>query len=102
MDIKHILKDHAYQNIPLTFEEAYELGVYAWSSCLLWEQSSAQENPAMLQMPHSLRQQGALLCANTAHPQMPMVVGMEVRILSDYAGLMSEHPIQELGDASRN
>ena len=27
-DIKHILKDHAYQNIPLDFEEAYQLGLY--------------------------------------------------------------------------
>lgn len=33
MDIKHILKDHAYQNIPLTFDEAYELGVYTIQGC---------------------------------------------------------------------
>lgn len=31
--IKHLLKDHAYQNIPLTFEEAYNLGVYALKGC---------------------------------------------------------------------
>ncbi len=33
MDIKHLLKDHAYQNIPLTYEEAYELGLYALEGC---------------------------------------------------------------------
>lgn len=33
MDIKHILKGHAYQNIPLSYEEAYELGVYALKGC---------------------------------------------------------------------
>jgi anthranilate phosphoribosyltransferase len=33
MDIKHVLKDHAYQNIPLNFEEAYELGVTTLESC---------------------------------------------------------------------
>lgn len=32
-NIKHLLKDHAYVNIPLNFEEAYELGVYAVESC---------------------------------------------------------------------
>lgn len=33
IDIKHVLKNHAYQNIPLTYEEAYELGVLAVNSC---------------------------------------------------------------------
>ncbi|MFH1162180.1 MAG: hypothetical protein V1696_02805 [Candidatus Jorgensenbacteria bacterium] len=33
MDIKHILKDHAYQNIPLSFSEAYALGEYAIQGC---------------------------------------------------------------------
>jgi anthranilate phosphoribosyltransferase len=33
MDIKHFLKYHAYQNIPLTFEEAYSLGCYALQGC---------------------------------------------------------------------
>lgn len=33
MDIKHFLKNHAYQNIPLTFEEAYSLGLYALEGC---------------------------------------------------------------------
>lgn len=33
MDIKHVLKDHAYQNIPLTYEEAYDLGRYVLKGC---------------------------------------------------------------------
>jgi anthranilate phosphoribosyltransferase len=33
MNIKHFLKDHAYQNIPLTFDEAYSLVVYAIEGC---------------------------------------------------------------------
>jgi anthranilate phosphoribosyltransferase len=33
MNIKHLLKDHAYQNIPLTFEEAYDMGAYALKGC---------------------------------------------------------------------
>jgi len=33
MEIKHLLKDHAYQNIPLTFDEAYSLGLYALEGC---------------------------------------------------------------------
>lgn len=33
MDIKHIAKNHASQSIPLTFDEAYELGVYMLKGC---------------------------------------------------------------------
>ncbi|MDO9231017.1 MAG: hypothetical protein Q7U36_00865 [bacterium] len=33
MDIKHILKDHAYQNIPLNYKEAYELGLFILNGC---------------------------------------------------------------------
>ncbi len=33
MEAKHFLKNHAYQNIPLTYEEAYDLGVYALVGC---------------------------------------------------------------------
>ncbi len=33
VDIKHILKNHAYQNIPLNYEEAYALGVMAVNAC---------------------------------------------------------------------
>lgn len=33
METKHFLKDHAYQNIPLTFDEAYSLGSYALKGC---------------------------------------------------------------------
>jgi anthranilate phosphoribosyltransferase len=34
MDIKHVLKEHAYQNIPLSYNEAYALGEYALQGCL--------------------------------------------------------------------
>ena len=34
MEIKHLLKDHAYQNIPLTFDEAYSLGLHALEGCV--------------------------------------------------------------------
>lgn len=33
IDIKHILKDHAYQNVPLSYDEAYQLGVMTLESC---------------------------------------------------------------------
>lgn len=33
VNIKHILKCHAYQNIPLSFDEAYELGCYTLAGC---------------------------------------------------------------------
>ncbi|PIR94314.1 hypothetical protein COT97_02385 [Candidatus Falkowbacteria bacterium CG10_big_fil_rev_8_21_14_0_10_39_11] len=33
LDIKHVLKNHAYQNIPLRYEEAYQLGLYALKGC---------------------------------------------------------------------
>lgn len=33
VEIKHVLKDHAYQNIPLSFNEAYELGLYTLRGC---------------------------------------------------------------------
>ncbi|MFH2063079.1 MAG: hypothetical protein ABIJ46_02895, partial [bacterium] len=33
MRIKHFLKDHAYQNVPLTYDEGYELGLYALAGC---------------------------------------------------------------------
>src|SRR3989338_10670894 len=34
MEIKHLLKDYAYQNIPLAFDEAYSLGLYALEGCV--------------------------------------------------------------------
>ncbi len=33
IDVKHFLKAHAYQNIPLNYDEAYALGVYALQGC---------------------------------------------------------------------
>ena len=33
MDIKKVLKEHAYQNIPLWYGQAYELGCYALRGC---------------------------------------------------------------------
>lgn len=33
IDIKHLMKGHASQNIPLTYDEAFELGVYALEGC---------------------------------------------------------------------
>ena len=33
MAIKHIFKDHAYQNIPLSYEEAFDLGVKTLEGC---------------------------------------------------------------------
>ncbi|MBU4579716.1 hypothetical protein KKB43_01740 [Patescibacteria group bacterium] len=33
MNVKHLLKDHAYQNIPLNYEEAYDLGLYTLQGC---------------------------------------------------------------------
>lgn len=33
MDIKHILKNHAYQNVPLSYDEAYQLGKVTLESC---------------------------------------------------------------------
>lgn len=33
MDIKHVMKGHAYQNVPLGFEEAFDLGKYALEGC---------------------------------------------------------------------
>ena len=33
MDIKHILKEHAYQDIPLSYEEAFQLGSYVIEGC---------------------------------------------------------------------
>lgn len=33
VDIKHLLKDHAYQNVPLAFDEAYALGLYTLQGC---------------------------------------------------------------------
>ena len=33
IDIKHIMKEHAYRNIPLDYDEAYNLGLYALEGC---------------------------------------------------------------------
>jgi anthranilate phosphoribosyltransferase len=33
MDIKHMLKEHAYRNIPLSFDEGYDLGLLAIQGC---------------------------------------------------------------------
>ncbi len=33
MNIKHLLKEHAYRNIPLSFDEGYDLGLMAIQGC---------------------------------------------------------------------
>lgn len=33
IDVKHLVKNHAAQSIPLNFEEAYELGIYMIEGC---------------------------------------------------------------------
>ncbi len=33
INVKHLLKEHAYLNIPLNYDEAYELGRYALTGC---------------------------------------------------------------------
>jgi len=33
IDVKHFVKEHAARNIPLCFDEAYELGVYSMDAC---------------------------------------------------------------------
>lgn len=78
IDIKKILKDHAYQNIPLNFDQAYELGLYALQGCkgdtLAQVQSiaalSALHNQATYAWqstnkshPHSAAEQIAGICA---------------------------------------
>jgi len=47
VDIKHILKDHAYQNIPLNYKEAYELGLYALKGCAGDEMAQKQSIAAL-------------------------------------------------------
>lgn len=47
IDIKHILKDHAYQNIPLNYKEAYELGLYALKGCAGDEMAQKQSIAAL-------------------------------------------------------
>jgi len=85
MDIGHVLKDHAYQNIPLTFEEAYALGMYALQGCggdelaqhqsisalcalhnratYGWQWSSALERHHRHQLPRNAAEQIAGVCA---------------------------------------
>lgn len=43
-NIKHLLKDHAYVNIPLNFEEAYDLGIYA----AVRDETAAKQEGSML------------------------------------------------------
>lgn len=33
LDVKRLLKEHAYQNIPLRYDDAYNLGLYALQGC---------------------------------------------------------------------
>lgn len=44
IDIKHILKSHAYLNIPLSYREAYDLGAFALKGC-----ESDEKGPLALQ-----------------------------------------------------
>lgn len=46
-DIKHVFKDHAYQNIPLNYEEAYALGLYALKGCAGDEMAQKQSIAAL-------------------------------------------------------
>lgn len=85
MDAKHFLKDHAYQNIPLTFDEAYSLGLYALEGCAgnqlaqiqsiailsalhtrstyAWQWSEAAEYQHGHQLPKNAAEQIAGVCA---------------------------------------
>ncbi|MFH1367304.1 MAG: hypothetical protein ABIH38_04975 [Patescibacteria group bacterium] len=47
IDIKHLLKNHAYQNIPLNYEESYKLGVYALEGCAGNEMAQKQSIATM-------------------------------------------------------
>lgn len=47
MDIKHVMKGHAYQNVPLNFEEAYWLGCYAVEGCMGNELAQIQSIAAL-------------------------------------------------------
>lgn len=46
---KHFLKAHAYQDIPLNFEEAYALGQYALEGCPLSDELTAGQSEALIQ-----------------------------------------------------
>lgn len=47
VNIKHILKDHAYQNIPLNYKEAYDLGLYTLKGCAGDEMAQKQSIAAL-------------------------------------------------------
>jgi anthranilate phosphoribosyltransferase len=85
IDIKHLLKSHAYQNIPLTYEEAYELGLYALKGCkgdemaqkqsiavlcalhtratYAWKKTAHEENLHEHKLPDDAAEQIAGICA---------------------------------------
>lgn len=85
MNIKHLLKDHAYRNIPLGFEEAFYLGLYALKGCAgdqlaqiqsiaalsalhtrstyAWQHSATAEERHGHQLPLNAAEQIAGLCA---------------------------------------
>lgn len=89
IDVKHFLKGHAYQNIPLSYEEAYALGMYALKGCknddkdgklaqiqsiavlcalhtratYLWTQGEADEEHHGHYLPKTAAEQIAGLCA---------------------------------------
>lgn len=85
MDIKHVMKNHAYQNVPLTFDEAYALGVLALEGCggnqlamvqsiaalsalhnqatYSWQRGAANGNHAEHQLPANAAEQIAGVCA---------------------------------------
>lgn len=47
-EIKHLHKDHATQNIPINFEEAYALGQYALLGCPLSDELTTEQREASL------------------------------------------------------
>lgn len=47
-EIKHLHKDHATQNIPINFEEAYALGQYALLGCPLSDELTVEQREALL------------------------------------------------------
>jgi anthranilate phosphoribosyltransferase len=85
VDVKHLVKDHSSQNIPLTFEEAFSLGVYMLQGChgdslaqvqsvavltalhnkatYLWRWNKKQEKIHGHRLPKSSAEQIAGICA---------------------------------------
>ncbi len=84
VDVKHLSKGHASQNIPLNFEEAYQLGAYALKGC---DQNASLAQIQSIAMLSALHNMAAYRFLRQDHPECPLAPCIPANAAEQIAGV---------------